>query len=505
MFFKKKSTKVKLGKTSRIFRILSYVFTIAWLLALYFPIYWMFVTLTKDPVEASSTVPSFTFTVPNDYQIALDTTGAEGYVGKSEEEQEQQFQYEALDILWMTMKRSLNISANSIEVVRVENGVILGKAKLKALTYSTWWNKTELDEEGNVKNLLFADDITENLITNWYEAYINKDGKYQDENGEWKKSSYQGYAEKYGRLLSLLEEDGYSYGIEENYKTRRQSDKSSDLSKYLETALGYNEESNFLAERQRIRNVTGELFEVSYRKNFGGIFNAFVRAIGVYASYVESLLGIALFYWNSIKLAAIQVFATCLFTAACSYAMACLVSKRTSQLLFYVLMVTMMIPSVTNVIAMYNFWLRLDLKNTVWPFFFMAMGSPWWIIIFRGVFGNMARELREAAKIDGAGEIRIFFQIMIPLAQSMLIVLGLQTFVSSWNSYFWEKLLLEEKSMWNLTLLVQDSMKRTDTSGRPDVGLNMAVALIAAVPTLFVFSFCQKYLVQGLTFDGLKE
>ena len=224
MFFKKNSTKVKLGKTSRIFRILSYVFTIVWLLALYFPIYWMFVTLTKDPVEASSTVPSFTFTVPNDYQIALDTTDAEGYVGKSEEEQEQQFQYEALDILWMTMKRSLNISANSIEVVRVENGVILGKAKLKALTYSTWWNKTELDEEGNVKNLLFADDITENLITNWYEAYINKDGKYQDENGEWKKSSYQGYAEKYGRLLSLLEEDGYSYGIEENYKTRRQSD-----------------------------------------------------------------------------------------------------------------------------------------------------------------------------------------------------------------------------------------------------------------------------------------
>ena len=86
-----------------------------------------------------------------------------------------------------------------------------------------------------------------------------------------------------------------------------------------------------------------------------------------------------------------------------------------------------------------------------------------------------------------------------------LIVLGLQTFVSAWNSYFWEKLLLEDKSMWNLTLLVQDSMKKTDTSGRPDVGLNMAVALIAAIPTLFVFSFFQKYLVQGLTFDGLKE
>ena len=101
MFLKRNSTKVKLGKTSKIFRILSYVFTIAWLLALYFPIYWMFVTLTKDPIEASSTVPSFTFSVPNDYQIALDTTDAEGYVGKSAEEQEQQFQYEALDILWM--------------------------------------------------------------------------------------------------------------------------------------------------------------------------------------------------------------------------------------------------------------------------------------------------------------------------------------------------------------------------------------------------------------------
>ena len=90
MFFKRNSTKIKLGKTSKVFRILSYDFTIAWLLALYFPIYWMFVTLTKDPVEASSTVPSFTFTMPNDYQIALDTTDATGYQGKTEEEQEQQ-------------------------------------------------------------------------------------------------------------------------------------------------------------------------------------------------------------------------------------------------------------------------------------------------------------------------------------------------------------------------------------------------------------------------------
>ena len=505
MFFKRNSTKIKLGKTSQVFRILSYVFTILWLVALYFPIYWMFVTLTKDPIEASSTVPSFTFSVPNDYQIALDTTNAEGYVGKTAEEQEDQFQYEALDILWMTMNRSLNISANSMEVLRVENGVILGKAKLKSVTFSEWCKKTELDADGMVKWLLFGDDVTENLITNWHDTYINKGGKYKNAEGEWKNSIYQENAEKYGRLLSLLEEDGYSYGIEETYKTRRQSDKSSNLSNYLETALGYNEESKFLGKYQKIQNVTGKMFEVSYKKNFGGTFNAFVRAIGVYASYVESLLGIALFYWNSIKMAAIQVFATCLFTAACSYAMACLVSKHTSQLLFYVLMVTMMIPSVTNVIAMYNFWLRLGMKNSLWPFFFMAMGSPWWIIIFRGVFGNMARELREAAKIDGAGEIRIFFQIMIPLAQSMLIVLGLQTFVSAWNSYFWEKLLLEERSMWNLTLLVQDSMKKVDTGGRTDVGLNMAVALIAAVPTLFVFSFFQKYLVQGLTFDGLKE
>lgn len=495
---------IKGKKRINFFKIVAYMMTFFALFILYFPIYWMLVTLTKDPVEANSSVPSYTFTVPNDYVIALDTTNAEGYVGKTEEEQEKQFQFEALDLMWLTFDKSMQISANSVSVVRVEDGVVIGKARLNAITFSEWRNKTELDENGYAQDLLFADNVTETLITNWYNAYINKDGKYK-EGDTWVNSRYEGYAEKYQRLLDLLEEDGYSYGMSKKYKTGKQEgDKCNQLFTYLENALGYTEESDFLSDRQRIKNVTGTVTEVSYQKNYGGMFNSFKRAVNVYAGLTDSVLGLFKYFWNSVKKSFIQVAATCFFTAACSYAMACLVSKRMSGILFYLLMLEMMIPDVTNIVTLYNFWGSLNLKNTLWPFFFTSMGSAWWIIIFRGVFGEMARELREAAKIDGASELRIFLQIMLPLAQSMLVVLGLTTFVSSWNSYFWEERLLTNSSNWNITMVIKQSMNRVDSAGLKDVGLNMAVALIGAIPTLFIYTFFQKYMVNGLTFDGLK-
>ena len=107
-------------------------------------------------------------------------------------------------------------------------------------------------------------------------------------------------------------------------------------------------------------------------------------------------------------------------------------------------------------------------------------------------------------KIDGASELRIFLQIVLPLAQSMLVVLGLTVFVSSWNSYFWEERLLTDTSNWNITMVIKQSMNRVDSAGMKDVGLNMAVALIGAIPTLFIYTFFQKYMINGLTFDGLK-
>ncbi|MCQ2399660.1 MAG: carbohydrate ABC transporter permease, partial [Clostridia bacterium] len=89
-------------------------------------------------------------------------------------------------------------------------------------------------------------------------------------------------------------------------------------------------------------------------------------------------------------------------------------------------------------------------------------------------------------------------------AQSMFVILALNTFIGSWNSYFWEQLLFTQDSVKNLTLIVKESMNKTDKSGNKDVSINMAMAMLSAIPTLAIFAFLQKYLIQGMTFDGLK-
>ena len=468
-----------------VFKIICYTVTIFALLALYFPIYWMFTSLTKDSVEAEQIPPKLYFTVPNDYQIVLNTEGAEGYIGKTEEEQEEQFIFESLDILWMSIGRGMHLNCNSLEVVRVENGKILAKAKLNYNTFTEWKNKSQETEDGTYENLLFVDNVTEKIISNWRAG-----------NTETARVKYQ-------RLKDLLVKDGYADGLNADYRAKSTKGEFSDTltSYFSKVSDPDNPEYNFTSPNERITLVTGKIGEISYSGNFFGMFNAFFRAVVKYANTQFGYIG---YFFNSVKLSLAQVLVTIFFTGGCAYAMSCLMKKRLSKICFYVLIVTMMIPGVVNIIPLYNFYMRLGWKNTIWPFVFASVGSPWWIIIFRGIFGTMAKELREAAKIDGAGELRIYFQIMMPLAQSMFVVLGLRTFIATWNSYFWENLLFTSPQTYNLTLIVRQSMSATDATGKQDVAVNMAMALLAAIPTLFIFAFLQKYLVKGLTFEGLK-
>ena len=481
----KRLKKEKYGKKTcgnAIFKTICYAVTILFLLLIFFPIYWLFTSLTKDSVEAEQIPPKLYFTIPNDYQIALNTENAEGYVGKTDAEQEEQFIFEALDILWLTMGRGMHLNCNSIEIVRVEYGKTLARAKLNFNTFSEWKNKSRELEDGTYENMLFTDSVTEKIIATW------------------RQGNTESARTKYERLKELLRKDGYKYGIEETYKAKSSSGEfSATISEYIEKVT--DPDNAFISDRERITLVTGKVGEITYSGNFFGMFNAFFRAVVKYANTQFGYFG---YFLNSVKLSLAQVIVTILFTGGCAYAMSCLLTKRISKILFYVLLVTMMIPGVVNLIPLYNFYMRLGWKNTIWPFVFASVGSPWWILIFRGIFGTMAKELREAAKIDGAGEMRIYFQIMIPLAQSMFVVLGLRTFIATWNSYFWENLLFTSQSSYNLTLIVRQSMSATDATGKQDVAVNMAMALLAAIPTLFIFAFFQKYLVKGLTFEGLK-
>lgn len=160
----------------------------------------------------------------------------------------------------------------------------------------------------------------------------------------------------------------------------------------------------------------------------------------------------------------------------------------------------------------------LHLKNTLFALIIPLVVVPWYIIILRTFFSNIPFALIESAKLDGAGEMRIFIQIITPLSKPALATVGLFLVLAYWNSWFPALLYLDEKSLYPLQYVLHSVMRDVeemfnnanvalvdmDLSKLPTESMRMAICIIVAGPMLFVFPFFQKYFVRGLTVGSVK-
>lgn len=160
----------------------------------------------------------------------------------------------------------------------------------------------------------------------------------------------------------------------------------------------------------------------------------------------------------------------------------------------------------------------LHLKNTLMALMLPLMVVPWFTIILRTFFSTIPFSLVESAKLDGAKELRIFFQIIVPLSKPALATVGLFLVLAFWNDWFHALLYLDERKLYPLQYVlyaimrdVQEMFKNAnvalvdmDMSKLPSESMRMAMCVIAAGPMLFVFPFFQKYFVRGLTVGSIK-
>lgn len=171
------------------------------------------------------------------------------------------------------------------------------------------------------------------------------------------------------------------------------------------------------------------------------------------------------------------------------------------KVIFTLLMATMMIPGVINLIPTYTIVSSLHLKNTLWALILPALGGVGNIFLIRQFFFSIPKDFDEAATIDGAGSVRVFFQILLPQLIPVLVVVALFTFLGSWNDFLWPLIIMD------------DSKKRTLTAGLSLLNgqydrrfaSKMAATVISAIPVLLIYLFAQKYLLQGVSLSsGLK-
>lgn len=161
----------------------------------------------------------------------------------------------------------------------------------------------------------------------------------------------------------------------------------------------------------------------------------------------------------------------------------------------------------------------LRLGNTFWIYIFPGLMSAWNVIVFRTFFQGLPGGLVEAAKIDGAQELTIFFRIILPLSTPVMASLGFMTLVAKWNDWNTSLLYIRNSKLYSLQYLLQrilneveyiKSLQETsasnlfDSDNMPQETMRYAMAILAAGPMLMVFPVFQKYFAKGLTVGSIK-
>ncbi|MEA9987119.1 carbohydrate ABC transporter permease [Subtercola sp. RTI3] len=168
--------------------------------------------------------------------------------------------------------------------------------------------------------------------------------------------------------------------------------------------------------------------------------------------------------------------------------------------LFFLVLVTMMIPVQVTMIPTYLILNGMKLTNTLVGIALPTLVSGFSVFLFRQFMSTLPSEMLEAARIDGAGEFRIFLQIVLPLSKPILAVQVILTFIASWNSFLWPLIIANDERLY--TLSVGIALLNQQIATNPS--LQMAAATLMVVPILVIFVVFQRYVVQGFALSGLK-
>ena len=173
---------------------------------------------------------------------------------------------------------------------------------------------------------------------------------------------------------------------------------------------------------------------------------------------------------------------------------------RGREPLFFLVLVTMMIPVQVTMIPTYLILNGMKLTNTLIGIALPTLVSGFGLFLFRQFMATIPTEMIEAARIDGASEMRIFFRIILPLSGPILAVQIVLTFIAGWNSFLWPLILANDERLYTLSVGV--SLLNQQIATNPS--LQMAAATVMVIPILIVFIIFQRFVVQGFALSGLK-
>jgi multiple sugar transport system permease protein len=172
--------------------------------------------------------------------------------------------------------------------------------------------------------------------------------------------------------------------------------------------------------------------------------------------------------------------------------------KRWISLFF---LTTLLIPPTTYIIPNFINLKELGLLNSFWAFWLPAGANAFYLLLLKSFFDGLNNELFEAARIDGASELRCYFQIAFPLSVPIFATLSIFVFATAWNDWFWPSLVMHSDDKYPLATAIY---KYVIQVRRLDWNLRFAILSMISVPPIVVFLLFQKYIMRGLHLSGVK-
>ena len=204
---------------------------------------------------------------------------------------------------------------------------------------------------------------------------------------------------------------------------------------------------------------------------------------------------VGIMMWNSFVMAIGIVFGKISISIISAYAIVYF-RFRFRMFFFWIIFMTLMLPVEVRILPTYHVVASLGLLNTYTGLTLPLIASATATFLFRQFFLTVPDELTEAARVDGAGPIRFFFDVLLPLSRTNIAALCVILFIYGWNQYLWPLLITTEKSMTTIVMGIQAMLYVPDSIN--EWNLTMATAILAMVPPVIVILVMQRQFVKGL-------
>ncbi|QSO55056.1 carbohydrate ABC transporter permease [Alicyclobacillus curvatus] len=217
-------------------------------------------------------------------------------------------------------------------------------------------------------------------------------------------------------------------------------------------------------------------------------------------THVFQTVPLAHFLFNTLFVSVVSVLGQVVFGALAAYAFARL-KFRGKNIIFLGYLSTMMVPNIVTLIPLFILMKDLGWINTYYALIApTVLGTPVGIFLLRQFFLTIPVELEEAARIDGAGIVRIFVQLILPLSKPILATLAIITFVSSWNNFLWPLIVTNSDRYKLVTVGIASFQLQYGAQWN----YMMAAATVALFPLIIIFIIFQKRVIESIQLTGLK-